>query len=182
MTNDQYSYFEKRLSQIEKRFDDIETLKGHSIAFDAKLNQIKDEILRFKQELKDISEELDKESNKVSDLLKDPDKGIYPKIKSIENTIETKNKEMDGRISILDTKTKALELKFDARIDNFSPDMYHLKEVVKTLKIISGERLEKLESAITQKERQNVWFERVLSAALAAGFSILVALLKDCNQ
>lgn len=177
----QTSYLEKRIEQIEKRFDDIEFLKGQSIAYDAKMNQVKEELVKIKQEIKELSNDYDKESEKIDNFFKDPEKGLYSKIKSIETNLDTRAKDFDSKISIIDTKTKALELKFDTRLDTMSPSMYQIQETLKNLKLIAGDRLEKLESSIGQAQRQNVWFERVLSGALAAGFSIIVALLKDCN-
>lgn len=193
---------EKRLEQIEKRFEDIDTLTGRSAAFDSNIKKLSDDIQNFKEDLrkvkkdiiefyesdrknyKDDFEKLKKENKEdyeqfkkntteeleeIDDAFRDPEKGILIQLRDINRITQN-----------LERVNKALELKFDTRIDAISPDLRELKTLYSDLIEICGKRLEKLDAVIRNNEKNSQYTDKIINAAISAGFALAVAFLKDC--
>ena len=169
MATEQNAFNEDRLKRIEKRFEEIDDLRGKVITQTATHENFKGKLDDNKIMLSELRSEIEELNKQYLIEVNNPNDGIVVRLAGALN-----------RLTYLEQTVRALELKFDTRIDKIYPEIEHFKVLHKHLLSFSGERLEKLEAMVKGNDKQKVWVERVFAAAISSAFALLVAFLKDC--
>ena len=101
----------------------------------------------------------------------DPEEGIFSRLKDVERSVQSVNDEIEQ----LNQKDDSI----DKKVSDIQKNTDEITTKIKTLKAISGENFEELQSAIKTKQNFYKGFWIILSGFLAAVGKLLWDLLSN---